>query len=237
MYLDSQDSLILNSDTYIYEKFEVNLILSILQKIKDPVVIDVGAHIGYFTCIMSPYCSHVFAYEPDEINYNLLCKNIQLNNCTNVTTHDSAAGLRDAIIGLYRCANSSGMHRVFPSKWCVEKPVWVDCVRLNNSIEGVDYVSFMKLDAEGTEHEVLAGASHILEDCKPIILMEFHPDTIREFGKNPIDVLEYVSAFGYSIKTLPDMQIGKKLETIITEYDDASGGRNLLCEPISSVNS
>ena len=56
-------------------------------------VIDLGANIGYYTCILAKLVGKdgkVFAFEPDPRNLKLLEKNIKVNEYNNVVIVDKA---------------------------------------------------------------------------------------------------------------------------------------------------
>ena len=57
---------------------EVNASLSLL-KIKPKIFIDIGAWIGPYTLVAAKLGMRVFAFEPDKIAFEVLKKNIQLN--------------------------------------------------------------------------------------------------------------------------------------------------------------
>jgi ABC-type sulfate transport system substrate-binding protein len=72
MYLDDKDSLGL-SKYGIYEEGETRFI----QKSLKPsfTVVDIGANIGYYTLIMAGLAKHVYAFEPEPKNFEMLEKN------------------------------------------------------------------------------------------------------------------------------------------------------------------
>jgi FkbM family methyltransferase len=54
---------------------------------------DVGANFGYHSILFSKEVSgKVFAFEPQIQNYNLLQKNLEQNNITNVVTYNLGCG-------------------------------------------------------------------------------------------------------------------------------------------------
>lgn len=47
--------------------------------------LDIGAHIGYYTCLLSPFCSSAWAFEPDSRNFPFLEKTLaNLDNAQHV---------------------------------------------------------------------------------------------------------------------------------------------------------
>ena len=51
---------------------------------KDSIVVDVGAHIGSFSLMAARDARKVLAFEPEPINYQMLKKNMELNNLENM---------------------------------------------------------------------------------------------------------------------------------------------------------
>lgn len=70
----------------LYERGEIKVFRNFLRT--GMYVVDVGANNGYYTCVaaksVGPY-GHVYAFEPEEDNFQLLSKNIAENNIFNVT--------------------------------------------------------------------------------------------------------------------------------------------------------
>ncbi|SRR6266545_2940317 len=63
-----------------FKPFETELVMNEVRP--GDVVVDVGAHIGYFTLLLAALVgpkSRVFAFEPDPDNFALLCRNVELN--------------------------------------------------------------------------------------------------------------------------------------------------------------
>ena len=67
--------------------------LKILKPKKNDIVIDVGANTGYYSLRLSSLVGEngkVIAIEPDPQTFNSLTKNCELNNISNVDTHNIA---------------------------------------------------------------------------------------------------------------------------------------------------
>ena len=84
MYLDDVDSLCLSING-IHEKIITNLIKKEIHS--GDVVLDIGAHIGYYTLQFANLVGStgkVYAFEPEPKNFELLKKNVQINKHDNV---------------------------------------------------------------------------------------------------------------------------------------------------------
>ena len=94
------------------------------QTVKDNVfsgniVVDLGANIGYFTCLLAKIVGEggkVFAFEPDPRNLKLLRRNIQENDYKNVIIADKAVSDVNGSCTLYSSQKKFGANRIFESK-------------------------------------------------------------------------------------------------------------------------
>lgn len=64
-------------------------------------------------------------------------------------------------------------------------------------------VSLIKIDVEGAEAGVLAGAGRLLDACRPAILVEWYAPYLNRFGTAPDDLLRIAAPFNYRIFTVP----------------------------------
>jgi hypothetical protein len=79
--------------------------------------------------------------------------------------------------------------------------------------------TFVKLDAEGAEPRILAGAAGTLARCRPIVLAELNPALPeRVSGKRAADLIAQMAAYGYVTRRLRAGGAGE----IIGRYDDGA---------------
>src|SRR6202142_2416350 len=130
--------------------------------------IDVGANIGYFSCLLAKLAGpagKVLAIEPEPQNLKLLEQNIKITNLTNVVVHSGALGAREgsAMLGLYKASNR-GRHSILDTdaKARIHVPVRTLDDVARNSGKNVSSWSLVKIDVEGYEGFVLDGAREIL---------------------------------------------------------------------------
>ncbi|MFC1653853.1 FkbM family methyltransferase [Patescibacteria group bacterium] len=147
---------------------------------KDPVIIDVGAHIGlatmYFKMLYPK--AKMTALEPNPNNFNLLKKNLFENRMEDVIVLPVAVGNEEGEREFF--VDSSG-EKWFSSGSFSEKSwnegqnnnkIFVKVVRLSELIN--DPVDLIKIDIEGAEKEVLFEIEHKLNKVG-MILFEYHP--------------------------------------------------------------
>ena len=133
------------------------------------VVFDIGAHCGvssyHFANLVGP-TGHVFAFEPDPVNYELLLRNIERHQLTNVTP------LQIAIAG--NCGEAafhsegtigSGLAR-HSSRTSVGKLTMVKTATLEAAFDQWGPPQFCKIDIEGAEMEVVGAAREFLRKTR-----------------------------------------------------------------------
>jgi FkbM family methyltransferase len=63
-------------------------------------------------------------------------------------------------------------------------------------------VGLLKIDTDGFEPSVLAGAKETIRRCRPLLFMEFHPALLRKAGSDPRAVVGLLRQFGYEEVTI-----------------------------------
>lgn len=133
-------------------------------------VVDIGANIGTHTLIYARTATQVVAFEPQYIAYNNLCANLLLNGVLNVTPVPYALGSYDGMSTMHvqdpTVLNSTPGGRVGEGV----EPVVIHKLDTMN-IRGI---SFIKIDCEGSELEVLKGALETLKRDMPVLYIEVH---------------------------------------------------------------
>lgn len=68
---------------------------------------------------------------------------------------------------------------------------------------GEPEVSLIKVDVEGAEAGVFAGASALLQKWRPSILVEWYAPYLERFGTRPNELVSIARRFGYGLFTVP----------------------------------
>ena len=134
-------------------------------------VLDIGANIGYFVPIEAKIVGSsgkVYAIEPDPRNLDLLRKNIQLNNVSNVEIFDCAISDKTGIEEFYLSKTSSHNSLLPISKTIGKIRVKVYTVDDFLKENGINSVDAMRIDIEGAEGKAINGASLTLEKTEVI---------------------------------------------------------------------
>lgn len=118
------------------------------------IVFDLGGNIGCFSCEIFDRVKKVIAFEPEDVNFGFLERNIKRNKAKNVEAHKSAVvGNSDEKRNLYL-----GKVPYYYSFLVTNnrKPVQVQCININDLIKEYNPTK-MKIDIEGSELEVMLG--------------------------------------------------------------------------------
>ncbi len=148
------------------------------------VILECGAHHGELTILLSHSVGpqgKVLAFEPVPRNMEILQRQIELNDLSNVELVHAAVGREP---GWVRITDESNA-QVLAAGPGVEVPV----VSLD------DYVhlqpTLLKIDVEGFEAELLKGAQEVLA-LKPKVALEIHTPSLGRYGTSVEEVLELV---------------------------------------------
>lgn len=142
------------------------------------VVFDVGAYVGIFAMASAiGYPQHdVHAFEPVPESFARLNENLRANRLTNVRAVRAAVGAKDGAItlfvpdGVWLPSHSSTHEGFRPGT----RPVSVQGITLDQYARehGVERVDLVKIDTEGNEDEVLAGAGELFQRSRPYVFCE-----------------------------------------------------------------
>lgn len=142
------------------------------------VVLDVGAFIGTFTLPIAACGATVHAFEPVEESRRVLVDNVRLNGLEHlVTIHDSAVSdiLGSATVTTeFACGN-----RVVAADIAPLGTATVHMTTLDAWAEGrnLEQLLLIKIDAEGMDEQVLAGATNLLRHHEPVLITEYWDGT------------------------------------------------------------
>ncbi len=73
------------------------------------------------------------------------------------------------------------------------------------SHKGLERLDVVKIDVEGSEVQVLKGASTVLNDLRPVVIIEAHDQALRTQDNSVKELLELLCSLGYTVNTFdPD---------------------------------
>jgi FkbM family methyltransferase len=159
--------------------YEAAILDELARRVTGGTLVDVGAMIGNHTSYLAAFVSHdtIHAFEPEPRNFALLEAN---TDDPTVVRHRVALSDRAGVAGLTTEAGNAG-HTILTDGSAVPTAT-LDSYALRD-------VSLVKVDVEGHERQVLAGARETLTRWRPLVVVE---DWERELG--PL-----MAAFGYRL--------------------------------------
>lgn len=177
------------------------------------VVFDVGAHMGEISVLAARLCGpqgKVFAFEPAPESCARFRENLPLNGCENIFLQPVAVCERTGAVTL----------NVFPamySAWsslgrpvyagadgvpvAASTPIEVAATTLDEfcAAQGIERIDFLKVDVEGYEHAVFAGAARLLGEWRvDAICFEISQVPLKGAGRTARDVFATLERAGYA---------------------------------------
>jgi FkbM family methyltransferase len=170
-----------SDDNYIeaignnFEPSMVDLFRALISP--NDIVADIGANIGMTAILFSKLAQKVIAFEPSPTTFNILNTNISTSRANNVTTENIGLGQKDATTSItFSKNNRSGAF--------VSEVTNLETGHITEeiNIKTLDHFfpdngitpSFLKIDVEGFEKNVIEGGRRLLERCRPTVVMEMN---------------------------------------------------------------
>jgi FkbM family methyltransferase len=149
-----------------------------------PFIVDCGSNIGisvlYFKKLYPK--AEIIAFEPDPDNYELLLKNIEVNNLKDITAYNLALSDKVGEIDLfYESDKSSTIGNTTSPQWGDRKDfikLSVKTDKLSVYIADKD-IDFLKLDVEGVEYQVFQDIKSSLPKVENLAF-EYHHTNAKD---------------------------------------------------------
>lgn len=191
-----------------YEQATTNLVLKLIRP--RMVVLDIGAHVGYYTLLAARQVGpegKVYAFEPEPKNHALLLKNIEQNGYENVVVTRSAVSDRIGDTTLYLSALDNGRHSVYQQDYPQQGTESVDTLTIDAFLEseGWPNVDLVKIDVEGAEIPVLSGMAQLIKKSDHMkLILEFNPHLLQNAGTNPLEFIETLASLGFNVSGIDE---------------------------------
>jgi FkbM family methyltransferase len=198
-------------------------------------VLDLGAHLGYFTLLAARAVGstgRVYAFEPDPANYKFLCHNIALNGMQDIVTTVPKAV---ADTSGTRLLFAHPKHSVMSSFWGEGRSdgaVSVECTTVDDFLDGRQ-IDVVKLDVEGAELDALRGMRRTLTDTSRLaIFVECNPTALAAAGASVRELLDELGALELDVQVIDERQrslLPVTGELLNPELADGKWYANLYC--------
>jgi len=153
--------------------FEHALLMKIpSQYVQEQVCIDAGANIGNHTIFFSKIlgAKKVISFEPQHHVFDILKRNVEINNLSNVECHNAALGEKSSYAEV-----ATGTNRNLGAVTLRESKNGVFPIESLDALE-IPAIGLMKIDVEGMQMALLKGAIETLAKRTRAIMIELRPE-------------------------------------------------------------
>ncbi len=184
------------------DQYYDRLIEKVIKKICTPqsVCIDVGAQDGKILALIIKHCPKVihYAFEPLPHLYKLLVRKygsaakifqLAVSNQKGIAVFNDA-DTQVATHGLFKQSNADKP---------INETTRVATDLLDNVLPADEKISLIKLDLAGGELNALLGASNLINQYHPAILLKFLKGDAEIYGENVAAIFRFLTDKGYSI--------------------------------------
>lgn len=170
------------------------------------VVLDIGAHVGYYTLLASTLTGpqgHVLAFEPNPRNCGFLRRHVAMNQRSNVAIEEAAVSDVDGT-ARFGFGTGSGTGHLAADGAVAVRTVRVDDVC---GARGLVPTAF-KIDVEGAELAVLHGAEATIAAHRPIIFLSTHGKTVHR------ECMSWLDSRGYGLEPILGTDVAHDTELL-----------------------
>jgi FkbM family methyltransferase len=204
------------------------------------VFVDVGANDGYYSLFAARRVGasgRVIAVEPSSRERANLERNLARNGLDNVIVVSAALGAEPGVADLRLAQGKHSGHNTL-GKFAHDDVQAASLERVKvqtlDSVVaelGLDRIDFVKIDVEGAEASVVAGARSVLKEMRPVMILEINDAALRAQGNSAAALLSALRTdYGYEI--LNFSQTTGMLEPVV---DGAPLSANIVAPPKERV--
>jgi FkbM family methyltransferase len=170
----------------VFEKEELNLISNVIDK---KIFIDIGANIGNHSLYFKDSFKEIYSFEPHPKTYKLLKFNTE--DFSNIKIFNFGLSDEKKIIKVSFEATQNVGGESFKKDQKQGQEVFFE--RFDDLYNFENSISFIKIDVEGNELDVLKSMKKNLKNNSPIISLEFD---MSEFNNNN-EIISFLRELGY----------------------------------------
>ncbi len=171
-------------------------------------VLDVGAHVGYYTLLSSVLVGDrgaVWAFEPNPQNAGFLRRHVEINGRGNVRITQAAVSDTDGT-ARFDFGTGSGTGHLAEGGALEVRTVRLDDFARENGLR----VAAVKIDVEGAELAVLAGGEETLRRDRPVIFLSTHGAEVHRL------CLAWLRERGYTLRPILGTDLDAATEVLCT---------------------
>jgi FkbM family methyltransferase len=177
----------------------INVVKKYLQQYPDRnrTYIDIGAHIGTTIMPYSRLYQNVVGYEANPENYELLVRNVALNQLKNTKVYNFGIFSEECRGDIVQHAGGNSGCFYFVKR--ENGPIL--CKRLDDECERkkIENIDYIKIDTEGCELLILQNGMNTILKNKPLIQVEVNTTAMDLFQIENKDTINFLLDLGYRI--------------------------------------
>lgn len=162
----------------------------------DDKILEIGTHYGWYSVFLSKQLSPKGSYSVVEMVPKAVMNiqaNFFLNNLSNNKIYHAAGASKPGKIHFDLGFNGNANGQI---KENYTASIEIEAITGDQIAAERGYITFLKIDVEGFEADVLEGCQKILSTI-PKIALELHLDLLNNFGKSVKDVFKYINIDKY----------------------------------------
>jgi FkbM family methyltransferase len=186
------------------------------------VVVDVGAHEGYFTVVAARLAGkngRVIAIEPQARLLPILDCNLRLNGLANVDVVECAVSDRAGVAPLYlEPGHNTGVTSLTNRSRWRRSTQNVSTRRLADILRdrAIGYVDFIKMDIQGYEYEAILGSRELFVSHRVgTLALELHGTEMRARGRDPNAIETFLLDSGYVLDPTGSYNLDKAYASLV----------------------
>ncbi|MCL5807625.1 MAG: FkbM family methyltransferase [Deltaproteobacteria bacterium] len=195
---------------YSYQYYEIEDVKALRKMVPfGGVFFDIGANVGQYSLLAANLvgpAGRVYSFEPGEIIFKRLKRNVDLNKFENISLINKAVGNLSGETEFYaakgRNSGEGSLLRLSSGRGEIREQTScrVGIVRLDDFCEkeNIKRVNVLKIDAEGYENEIIKGAGNILNlNQDLLVMMEISRVCLKEAGLTPHELISNMEGFRF----------------------------------------
>lgn len=163
-------------------------------------IFELGANIGYYALLESKLIGEkgiIYAIEPEQRNFNLLQRNIQANQITNIETFNMAISDRNAEAPFY-ITPYSNLHSMIKPKSGPYDTIMIKTQTVDDFLHDKGEINLIRMDIEGYEYNALKGMDKTLVNNRQLqLFIELHCNVLKP--DQSIEILRKLKGYGFEI--------------------------------------
>lgn len=172
---------------------------------KDDILWDIGSCYGQYSLFVASIVSgnnQIFSFEPDADARAIQAKNIELNKAENkIKIYDYALSDRNGKVR-FKSMQGNSQSRIASKTEIGGDIREIGARSIDSLLDELPKPTFIKIDTEGAEINILKGASKLLRETNVRFICELHPFNWTRFKVNFDDLTVILAKHGRKIRLL-----------------------------------